>query len=59
MISVADIVDQIINYVPRIGDSFDRDTDYWNEYYSQKLEELQKPSDFAVSIKKYLKSGKK
>lgn len=39
MISVADIVDQIINYVPRIGDSFDRDTDYWNEYYSQKLEE--------------------
>ncbi len=59
LISVVDIVDQIIKYVPLIGDSFDRDTDYWNEYYSQKLEELQKPSDFAISIKKYLQSGKK
>lgn len=59
MISVVDIVDQIINYVPLIEDSFDRDTDYWNEYYSQKLEELQKPSDFAISIKSIYNPVKK
>ena len=59
LISVVEIVRKIVNYSPKIRDSFDRDTEYWNSYYSNDLTELQRPSCFALFVKEYIKSGKK
>ncbi len=48
LIPVVEIVRKIVNYSPKIRDSFDRDTEYWNSYYSNDLIELQMPSYFAL-----------
>lgn len=58
-ISVADIVSKIIGYTPKVSDSFDRDTEYWNNFYGKNTVTLQQPSDFAESIREYLLPDRK
>jgi len=51
---VKDIVDIIANLEPRAVEDYDRDKDYWNDYYKSIEGKKVFPSDFAISVEKEL-----
>lgn len=57
-ISVKALVETIKAYKPANEDDFDRDKQYWNQYYSESRVDLSAPSPFAVAISQYLAPGK-
>lgn len=54
---VEDFVNEILNYDVPFSKNFDRDTSYWNNFYS-KTNDLDKPSLFAETVMKKLDKGK-
>lgn len=52
--SVRDMVAIIEAYIPANEDDYDRDKEYWNNYYKKFKGELAEPSNFAVEVEKRL-----
>ena len=57
--TVDECIQKIMQYKVRTHDSFNRDVVYWNQFYKEKANMLQEPSDFAKYVFKYLEPGKK
>lgn len=56
---ISEAVKTIINYKPIKKDSFDRDTDYWNQYYQRNpVSQDNVESPFAAEVVKYMEPGK-
>ncbi len=53
--SINDIVNEIEKLKPRYEDDFDRDSEYWNNYYRNKNSDISMPSDFATYVESLLK----
>ena len=58
-ITVSDCVNKIMEYKVNVKDTFDRDVNYWNQYYLRKEKEIQEPSDFAKFVLPYMETHKK
>ncbi len=56
--TVSECVDRILEYKIDARDTYSRDRDYWNNYYSGK-NQCAEPSPFALYISTYLKSGER
>lgn len=56
-LTVGECVEEILKLDARYTNDFDRDTQYWNEYYSKNLA-LEIPSPFAEFVGGYLEKGK-
>lgn len=56
-LTIKDCVDEILKLKVSYSSDFDRDTDYWNTYYSNRLA-MDTPSPFAKFISDYLRKGK-
>ena len=52
--SIRSIVNRIEELIPLQEDDYDRDRDYWNQYYDRIRHEEIKPSNFAVEVNKNL-----
>lgn len=55
--TIRQCVDEILKLEARYSSDFDRDSQYWNTYYSKKLA-IDTPSPFAVFVAERLKKGK-
>lgn len=58
-ITISDCVNKIMEYKVNVKDTFDRDVNYWNQYYLRKEKEIQEPSDFAKFVLPYMETHKK
>ena len=56
-LTVRECVEEILKLNARYTNDFDRDTPYWNEYYSKNLA-LESPSPFAEFVGGYLEKGR-
>ena len=56
-ITISDCVNKIMEYKVNVKDTFDRDVNYWNQYYLRKEKEIQEPSDFAKFVLPYMEKG--
>lgn len=57
--TVSECADEIANYNVKVKNSFDRDVEYWNEFYNRDSMTTHFPSEFAKFVMQYLESGKK
>lgn len=57
--TVSECADDIANYNVKVKNSFDRDVEYWNEFYNRDSMTTHFPSEFAKFVMQYLESGKK
>lgn len=55
--TVKECVEKILSYTPKISSDFDRDTNYWNQFYEKKPD-IEEPSLFAQSIAEQLIAGR-
>lgn len=55
--SVKEGVEKILKYDPKLSSDFDRDTNYWNQFYEKKPN-IENPSLFAKDIANQLVSGR-
>ena len=55
--SINSIVDRIKVIIPQNEDDYDRDKEYWNNYYSEMKGEKNEPSEFARLISPRLQTG--
>lgn len=51
--NVKQIVKEIKEYKPKDGDDYDRDTEYWNDYYKNR-KEIEPPTEFAKSVSDFI-----
>lgn len=56
-LTIRECVDRILNIDVSISDDFDRDVEYWNQYY-QGNPHIEKPSLFAQIVLKQMKKGR-
>lgn len=56
-LTIKECVDKIMQFSVDFSKDFQRDTDYWNQYY-ESGNAVQEPSKFAVFVSKYLKASK-
>lgn len=54
--TVKECVDKILQYKVLFSSDFNRDTEYWNQFYESRPD-INKPSLFAIFVAKFLKKG--
>ena len=54
--TVSECADDIANYNVKVKNSFDRDVEYWNEFYNRDSMTTHFPSEFAKFVMQYLES---
>ncbi|MDD5999635.1 MAG: adenylyl-sulfate kinase [Lachnospiraceae bacterium] len=57
--TVAECVKEIVEYDVKVTDTFNRDVEYWNQYYKEELNEIKQSSDFAKFVLPYMERRKK
>ena len=50
--SIRKMTRQILEFRPKNEEDYDRDREYWNSYYKEKIGKKIEPSDFAIEVEK-------
>ena len=59
-IAISDCVNKIMEYKVNVKDTFDRDVNYWNQYYlKERKKNTEEPSDFAKFVLPYMEAHTK